>query len=286
MRRNLSDLMPKSWKCSMSGDIKEIPIKQIVAKRFNPRVFFDPSYIKELSASISRDGQWNPIIVRPRADGKYDLIAGECRLRAIKKLRISTIKATILNVDDDEAYLLALKTNLMRQNLNPIEEAIGIERLLRRGWSKYKIARYLNKSLTWINYRLKLIKKGSKNLHRALLSGLLPLTYAVELANLPKTLQGVAVDKVIKDRLNLNEVKTLVKLLNQCKTDKQIASILQMTRDRLTKRMMSFRSGKKTTRREKKRYIVINCRCGVIYVVDRITCKVISIKRESPNKDR
>ena len=80
----------------ISETIKEIPIDMIETGRFNPRKTFSSEHIQQLSASIKRDGQWNPIIVRSNGNGKYDLLAGECRLRAIKKLKFSTIKARII----------------------------------------------------------------------------------------------------------------------------------------------------------------------------------------------
>ena len=89
--------------------------KEAIAKEFK----------KELAESIKKDGQWDPILVKPNSHG-YDLISGECRLKAIRRLGFEKINARILNVTVDEAHLLALKANLMRRDLNPIEEAEAV----------------------------------------------------------------------------------------------------------------------------------------------------------------
>ena len=94
-------------------NIRDVAVDLVVKGGLNPRRRFDSEHIKELAGSIKRDGLWNPIIVRECSDGKYDLIAGECRLRAVKRIGLVNIRARILRIDDEEAKLLALKTNVM-----------------------------------------------------------------------------------------------------------------------------------------------------------------------------
>ena len=86
-------------------NIRDIAVDLVVAGGLNLRKNFDSEHIRELAGSIKRDGLWNPIIVRGRSDGKYELIAGECRLRAVKRIGLVNIRARILRIDDEEAKL-------------------------------------------------------------------------------------------------------------------------------------------------------------------------------------
>lgn len=256
----------------MNEPIKEISIDSIVTGGLNPRKTFDPEYIKQLANSIRRDGQWNPIIVRQRSE-KYELIAGECRLRAFKKLGLTTIKARVLNMDDDEAHLLALKTNLMRRDLNPVEEACGIRNLIDVGLSIKKIAKDLNKSQHWVHNRLKLAENGTEGLQNAVITRTIPLTYAIIISDLSEGLQGPAVDKIVKDRLNLIEVKKLVNLLKTARTAEELELIFEMPREKL------MRLG--NTLSEKVENLdnsitAFDCVCGIKYIVDWASQRIIS----------
>jgi ParB family transcriptional regulator, chromosome partitioning protein len=84
--------------------------------------------VKELAASIEQHGQLQPIIVRPRADGDFGLVAGRHRLRAVRKLKLATIRAEIIEADDDQATLIEIDENLVRANLTPAERALHISK--------------------------------------------------------------------------------------------------------------------------------------------------------------
>jgi ParB family chromosome partitioning protein len=110
-------------------DYLEININTIVPNPDQPRVTFSEDRIEELMASISRDGLLQPILVRPFEAG-YQIIAGERRWQACKRLNKETIPAKVLFLDDAQTQQVALVENLQRDNLNPIEEARGYKRLL------------------------------------------------------------------------------------------------------------------------------------------------------------
>jgi len=247
-------------------DIKEIPIKQIVTKGLNPRGIFDSNHITELAASIKRDGQWDPVIVNQRPDGKYDLIAGECRLRAIKRIGCPKVKGRILHIKKDEAYLLALKTNLVRRNLNPIEESNGINKLIGSGWDRKKIARELGKSQAWISLRLKMTRDAGEGLQNAVVQEKISLTHAMKIAELPKSLQGPVIEKVVGDRLNLIETNRLVTLLKGVKSTRGLKAILEMPREKLSNTapfIVTQQLGG-----ERNCIASMKCKCGVVYIVD------------------
>ena len=258
----------------MNEPIKEISLDSIVTGGLNPRKTFDPEYIKELARSIRRDGQWNPIIVKPNSKG-YDLIAGECRLRAAKKLGYKTIKARILNIDDNEAHLLALKTNLMRRDMNPVEEGYGIEKLINMGWSIEKVAKELNKSPSWVYVRAKLVQNASEGLQNAVITQTIPLSYAIKISEVSEGLQGPTVDKVVRDRLNFKETHILVDLLKAARTPQKLKSIFTAPRERIMRWGITgnFFSERETSDND---VSIIKCSCGTEFIVDWTSHNVIS----------
>ncbi|MDA9364947.1 ParB/RepB/Spo0J family partition protein [Gammaproteobacteria bacterium] len=111
--------------------IKDIDLNQIEPNRFQPRQAFDELKINELSLSIAKHGILSPILVRETGAGGYELIAGERRLRAAKKAGLQTAPCLVDNAEDQLSLELALIENLQREDLNPVEEARGYDRLKR-----------------------------------------------------------------------------------------------------------------------------------------------------------
>ena len=111
--------------------IKEIDLNQIQPNRFQPRQAFDEGKMNELSLSIAKHGILSPILVRETGAGGYELIAGERRLRAAKKAGLQTAPCLVDSAEDQLSLELALIENLQREDLNPIEEARGYDRLKR-----------------------------------------------------------------------------------------------------------------------------------------------------------
>ena len=111
--------------------IKELDLHQIKPSRFQPRQSFNDDKINELSLSIAKHGVLSPILVRETGAGGYELIAGERRLRAAKKAGLKTLPCLIDSAEDQTSLELALIENLQREDLNPIEEARGYDRLKR-----------------------------------------------------------------------------------------------------------------------------------------------------------
>jgi ParB family transcriptional regulator, chromosome partitioning protein len=109
--------------------IAEIALDQIVRGRYQPRRIFTEESLNELAASIRAQGLMQPIVVRPRAQGGYELIAGERRWRAARIAGLDQIPAVVREVADDRASAMALIENIQRENLNPLEEALALQRL-------------------------------------------------------------------------------------------------------------------------------------------------------------
>lgn len=148
----------------------KIKISQIDEGRFQVRDEIDNEYLKEIKDSLKTDGQWNPIIVRPKENGKgYETVAGHCRLQAAKKLGWKEIEAEVKDLSDEEADFLSLKTNLVRSSLSEMEEARVINRIIEKYDLTYEeVGKTLNKSKSWIANRLGLILRVVKEVQESL----------------------------------------------------------------------------------------------------------------------
>ena len=146
---------------SGKSGLRELSLNSVQSGKFQPRSHFDEQYIKELADSIAKSGIMQPIIVRPvEAKGgvKYEIIAGERRWRAAKIAGEITIPAIIRDVDDKQALELALIENVQRQDLNPIEEGRGYQRLMDEfDYTQEVLSKTLGKSRSHIANLLRLL---------------------------------------------------------------------------------------------------------------------------------
>ncbi len=140
------------------GADRSLKIADIRPGRFQPRRPISQESIKELCDSIREKGVIQPVLVRRASGGGYELIAGERRLRACQKLGLSTIPATIKQATDQEAMEMALVENLQRENLNPMEEARGFQRLSREfSLTQEEMARKVGKERPTVANALRLL---------------------------------------------------------------------------------------------------------------------------------
>ena len=138
--------------------IKEIDLAQIKPNRFQPRQSFDEQKITELSQSIAKHGILSPILVRETGAGGFELIAGERRLRAAKQAGLQTAPCMVDSAEDQLSLELALIENLQREDLNPIEEARGYDRLKREfSLTQDKIAEVTGKARSSVANSLRLL---------------------------------------------------------------------------------------------------------------------------------
>lgn len=132
---------------SPDSALKTLSVASIEPLPGNPRKHFDEAALEELAASIAKRGVIQPIIVRPRGQGRYQLVAGERRWRAAQKARLHEIPALVRDLDEREVMALALIENLQREDLNPVEEARAYQRLSdEEGMTQAEIARMVEKS--------------------------------------------------------------------------------------------------------------------------------------------
>jgi ParB family chromosome partitioning protein len=130
--RGLDALLPAIKPASISelSEIQTLKVDAIVPNRYQPRQIFSPEELAELTASLKQSGLLQPILVRRKGDGIYELISGERRWRAAKEAGLETIQAVIRNCGDEESVVLALVENLQRTDLNPMEMARAYHRMM------------------------------------------------------------------------------------------------------------------------------------------------------------
>lgn len=130
--RGLDALLPggQATVPSNAADVQQIRIDAIVPNRYQPRQIFHSAELAELAASIKESGLLQPILVRRKGDGIFELISGERRWRATKEAGLDTIQAVVRNCSDQEAILFALVENLQREDLNPMETARAYSRMM------------------------------------------------------------------------------------------------------------------------------------------------------------
>ncbi|MCL2013267.1 MAG: ParB/RepB/Spo0J family partition protein [Cystobacterineae bacterium] len=156
--RGLGSLIGAARPEATKTGILKLPIEHILPDEYNPRKLFDDSGIDELADSIVQQGLLQPILVR-REGANYRLIAGERRWRAAQRAGLREIPALIREVGSEEALEMALVENLQREDLSPLEEATGYQRLLaERHWTQEQVAERVGKSRTTITNALRLLQ--------------------------------------------------------------------------------------------------------------------------------
>ena len=191
--------------------VKELDVEYINAGRFQPRTNFDKEKLAELTSSIKKHGVLSPILVRELGLNKFEVIAGERRLRASKQAGIKTIPCLVDQKKDQDALESALIENLQREDLNAVEEARGYDRLKREfGLTQDEVATSTGKARSTIANSLRLLSLPAKVLD-LLSSGQIEKGHAKLLASLePKKAEEAALN-IIKNKLTVKDLSNLSK---------------------------------------------------------------------------
>lgn len=162
--KGLDSLLPPPTVIKIAGSsINTLPIDRIAPNRLQPRTVFDEEKIRELASSISTDGILQPLVVSPLKDGRYELIAGERRLRASKLVGLAEVPVVIKNVDQSTVLALSLIENIQREDLNPIEESMAYNELMKNfGMTQDEVAKRVGKSRVAVANSLRLLKLPQK----------------------------------------------------------------------------------------------------------------------------
>ncbi len=201
-------------KITEKEEIKKIPIDDIVPNRFQPRTVFDDEKIEELARTIHIHGVIQPIVIREFENGKYEIIAGERRWRAMKKLGWDEVPAIINNMSDAETASVALIENLQREELSPIEEAMAYGKLLEiHNLTQEALAQRLGKGQSTVANKLRLLKLPQQ-VQEALLDKSISERHARSLIPLKDEQKQLQVLEEIREKsLNVKQTEARVERL-------------------------------------------------------------------------
>ncbi len=200
--------------------IKEVSVKKIKPGRFQPRSNFDNQKLDELTESIKKQGVLSPILVREFGFNEYEVIAGERRLRASKMAGLETIPCLVDQKKDQDALISALVENLQREDLNPVEEAMGLDRLKREfGLTQDEVASSTGKARSTIANSLRILTLP-KSVLEMLSQGTIEKGHAKLLASMSQDDAEIAAKKIIKEKLSVKDLSSLASKKTTNKTNK------------------------------------------------------------------
>ena len=219
--RGLSSLIGDSDSKSKQSNLK---IDEIISNPYQPRKTFDDEKLNDLTNSIKERGIIHPIVVRPSKsqNEKFEIIAGERRWLAAKKANLDSVPVVILNVDDEKSLEFAIVENVQRQDLNPIEEAKGYQKLIDEfNYNQEKLSKFIGKSRSYIANSLRLLSL-SPDVIDHMEKGTLTAGHARALIGVPNA--GIIAKKIIKNELSVRQVENLVKVFKNKNIVKLIKS--------------------------------------------------------------
>lgn len=191
--------------------LRYIPVELIQRGKYQPRIDIDNDSLKELAASIEKQGIMQPIVIRPISSDKYEIIAGERRWRASQLAGFHEIPAIIKTVDDESAIAMSLIENIQREDLNPIEEAFALKRLQQEfNLTQQEVADAVGKSRTTVTNLLRLINL-SEDVRKMLEAKVLEMGHARALLSLSPTEQYSVAKIVVSKCLSVRQTEELVR---------------------------------------------------------------------------
>lgn len=197
--------------------LERLPLSQLTRGKYQPRRDIQPEALEELADSIRAQGVMQPIVVRPVGEARYEIIAGERRWRAAQLAELATIPAVIREVTDEVALALALIENIQRENLNPVEEALALKRLLDEfELTQQQVADAVGKSRAQVANLLRLLALDPE-VQTLLERGDLDMGHARALLALPGSRQRRTAQEVVDKDLTVRATEALVKRLMQGK---------------------------------------------------------------------
>lgn len=212
------DILLSSSKSNKNADdndssMRTLPVDKIEKGQYQPRLNMDPDALQQLADSIKAQGLIQPVVVRSIGSGKYELIAGERRWRACQIAGLHDIPAIIKSIPDQAAAAMSLIENIQREDLNPLEEAVAIQRLVDEfGLTHQQTAEAVGRSRSSVSnlLRLLLLEEKTKELVD---SGKLEMGHARALLALSDKQQTDTAQKVADKGMSVRETERLVKRL-------------------------------------------------------------------------
>ena len=193
-----------------SGAPSALPVSQLQAGKYQPRTRMDEGALNELAASIKSQGVMQPVLVRPVDGGRYEIIAGERRFRAAQLAGLDEIPVLVREVDDQAAAAMALIENMQREDLNPLEEAQGIARLISDfNFTHEQAASAVGRSRSAVSNLLRLVNLAGP-VQTMLMAGDIDMGHARALLSVDNASQIALAHQVVAKRLSVRETEKLV----------------------------------------------------------------------------
>ncbi len=216
--RGLDALLSAGDETAPAGALHTIAIDRLQPGKYQPRTKLDETALNELADSIREQGLMQPILVRAVGNARFEIIAGERRWRAAQKAGLKEVPALVKNVPDNAVLAMALIENIQREDLNPLEEAQGIARLIEEfGLTHEAAAKAVGRSRSAVSNLLRLTQLA-KPVQDYLMQGALEMGHARAMLALPAPQQSTTAARVVNGHLSVRETERLVfTLLNPAK---------------------------------------------------------------------
>ncbi len=192
-------------------ELQQLPLELVQRGKYQPRRDMDPQALEELAQSIKNHGVMQPIVVRPISGGRYEIIAGERRWRACQQAGLERVPSLVREVPDEAAIAMALIENIQREDLNPIEEAVALQRLQQEfQLTQQQVADAVGKSRVSVSNLLRLIALPEE-IKTLLSHGDLEMGHARALLGLPADQQVEGARHVVARGLTVRQTEALVR---------------------------------------------------------------------------
>ena len=212
--RGLDALLASDIETAISTEaMRTLNVAQMQPGKYQPRSFMDDAALQTLADSIKSQGIMQPILVRQIGAGKFEIIAGERRWRASQLAGLTEVPVLVRDIADESALAMALIENIQRENLNPLEEAQGIKRLIDEfAMTHEKAAEAVGRSRVAVSNLLRLLSL-SPAVQELLIHNKLDMGHARALIGLDAAQQILLANKIVSQNLSVREVESLVKKL-------------------------------------------------------------------------
>lgn len=205
-----------------SESLRTLPVTQLQPGKYQPRTHMDQASLSELADSIKAQGIMQPILVRPVGQDKYEIIAGERRWRAAQLAGLSEVPVMVREIPDEAALAMSLIENIQRENLNPLEEANGIQRLIDEfSMTHQAAAEAVGRSRSAVSNLLRL-RTLHENVQEMLMQNRIDMGHARALIALSGAKQIAAAEQIAHKGLSVREAEQLVKRMHEKPVPKSV----------------------------------------------------------------
>lgn len=211
--------------------LRQIAVDKIQPGKYQPRKSFSDENLKELALSIAEHGILQPLVIRPIGGERYEIIAGERRFRAGKQAGLSKVPCVVKNYDDRQALAIALIENLQRSDLNVLEVAQGLSRLVEEFTLTHeRVAQLIGRSRSSVTNTLRLLELSDK-VKQALHAGNIEMGHARAMLVLNSAEQAIILEDILNKQLTVRQTEARIKQLRQPpvpKDDTPVADVVSL----------------------------------------------------------